>query len=75
MNTHQVRKLTKKTVVIISIIIAIAFIIFYIMKDLKEKRISEVLATIGYRNIKQLKVINNKWAQENHVTTYTTIQP
>ena len=58
MNTHQVRKLPKKTVIIISILIAIAFIIFYVIKDLKEKRITEVLATIGYTNIKQLKVIN-----------------
>lgn len=69
MNTHQVRKLPKKTVVIISIIIAIAFIIFYVMKDLKEKRISEVLATIGYTNIKQLKVIN-KLEVEDSETRY-----
>ena len=69
MNTHQVRKLPKKTVVIISIIIAIAFIIFYIMKDLKEKRITEVLATIGYTNIKQLKVIN-KLEVEDSETRY-----
>lgn len=37
MNTHQVRKLPKKTVVIISVIIVIAFAIFYVIKDLKEK--------------------------------------
>ena len=58
MNTHQVRRLPKKTVVVISIIIALAFIIFYIIQDLKEKKITEVLATIGHTNITQLKVIN-----------------
>lgn len=65
MNTHQVRKLPKKTVIIISIIIAIAFVIFYVIKDLKEKRITEVLATIGHTNIKQLKVINKLEVEDN----------
>lgn len=69
MNTHQVRKLPKKTVIIISILIAIAFIIFYVIKDLKEKRITEVLTTIGYTNIKQLKVIN-KLEVEDSETRY-----
>lgn len=69
MNTHQVRKLPKKTVIIISIIIAIAFIIFYVIKDLKEKMITEALATIGYTNIKQLKVIN-KLEVEDSETRY-----
>lgn len=69
MNTHQVRKLPKKTVIIISIIIAIAFVIFYVIKDLKEKRITEVLATIGHTNIKQLKVIN-KLEVEDSETRY-----
>lgn len=58
MNTHQVRRLPKKTVVVISIIIVLAFIIFYMIQDLKEKKITEVLATIGHTNITQLKVIN-----------------
>lgn len=58
MNTHQVRKLPKKTVIVISVIITIAFIIFYVIQDLKEKKITEVLATIGHTNITQLKVIN-----------------
>jgi|GEM_PF-1455261 len=58
MNTHQVRRLPKKTVVVISVIIAIAFVIFYVIKDLKEKKITEILATVGHTNITQLKVIN-----------------
>ena len=58
MNTHQVRKLPKKTVIIISIIIALGFIVFYILKDFKERKLTEVLATVGHPNISQLKVIN-----------------
>ena len=38
MNTHQMRKLPKKTVIVISIIIAIAFAIFYVIQDFKEKK-------------------------------------
>ena len=71
MNTHQVRKLPKKTVVIISVIIVIAFAIFYVIKDLKEKKITEVLANIGHTNIKQLKVIN-KLEVEDSQTRYKT---
>ena len=58
MNTHQVRRLPKKTVIVISILIAITFSIFYVVKDLKEKKLTEVLATIGHKNITRLKVIN-----------------
>ena len=73
MNTHQVRKLPKKTVIIISILIAIAFIIFYVIKDLKEKRITEVLATIGYTNIKQLKVINKLEVEDSETRYKSTV--
>ena len=58
MNTHQIRKLPKKTVIVISVIIVIAFAIFYVIKDLKEKKLTEVLHKIGHKNITQLKVIN-----------------
>ena len=69
MNTHQVRRLPKKTVIIISILIALGFIIFYITKDLKEEKLKEVLATIGHPNISQLKVIN-KLNVEDKETRY-----
>ena len=46
MNTHQVRKLPKKSVIAISVIIVIAFAIFYVIQDLKEKKLTEVLHTI-----------------------------
>lgn len=73
MNTHQVRRLPKKTVVIISIIIAIAFIIFYVIKDLKEKKITEVLATVGHVNITQLKVINKLNVEDKDTRYQSTV--
>ena len=69
MNTHQVRRLPKKTVIVISILIVLAFAIFYIIQDLKEKKITEILATIGHTNITQLKVVN-KLNVEDKETRY-----
>jgi hypothetical protein len=69
MNTHQVRKLPKRTVVVISLLIVIAFSVFYVIKDLKERKLTEVLATIGHKNITRLKVIN-KLEVEDVVTKY-----
>ncbi len=69
MNTHQVRKLPKKTVIIISLMIIIAFSIFYTIQDFKEQKIAEALNSIGYKNIKNLKVIN-KLEVEDAETRY-----
>ena len=69
MNTHQVRRLPKETVITISIIIVIAVIIFAVIKDLKEKKLTEILATIGHNNIKSLEVIN-KLSVEDNETRY-----
>ena len=69
MNTHQVRKLPKKSVIIISIIILIAFSIFYVIQNFKEQKIAEALSSIGHKNIKNLKVIN-KLEVEDAETRY-----
>lgn len=73
MNTHQVRRLPKKTVIVLSIIITIAFIIFYVIKDLKEKKIIEILATIGHSNITQLKVINKLNVEDKDTRLQSTV--
>ncbi len=69
MNTHQMRKLPKKTVIVISVMVAIIFSVFYVVKNLKEKKLTEVLSTIGHKNISQLKVIN-KLEVEDTQTKY-----
>lgn len=67
------RKLPKKTVVIISIIIVIAFAIFYIIEDFKEQKITEVLSSIGYKNIKHLKVINRLEVEDAETRYKSTV--
>lgn len=65
----EVRKLPKKTVIVIGIIIALALVIFFVLKDLKEQKLAEILATIGHSNIKNLEVIN-KLSVEDTQTRY-----
>ena len=66
---NEVRKLPKKTVLIISILIAMGFVVFFLLKELKELKLEEVLATIGHSNIKNLEVIN-KLSVEDTETRY-----
>ncbi|MCG3663506.1 hypothetical protein L5F37_08840 [Aliarcobacter butzleri] len=56
--SYEVRKLPKKTVIIISLIISIAIVIFLVQKTLKEQRFAEILGTLGHTNITELKIIN-----------------
>ncbi|MCG3709839.1 hypothetical protein [Aliarcobacter butzleri] len=56
--SYEVRKLPKKTVIIISLIVFIAIVIFLVQKTLKEQRFAEILATLGHTNITELKIIN-----------------
>ncbi|WP_323594599.1 hypothetical protein [Aliarcobacter butzleri] len=56
--SYEVRKLPKKTVIIISFIVSIAIVIFLVQKTLKEQRFAEILGTLGHTNITELKIIN-----------------
>ncbi|WP_152018184.1 hypothetical protein [Aliarcobacter butzleri] len=56
--SYEVRKLPKKTVIIISLIVSIAIIIFLVQKTLKEQRFAEILGILGHTNITELKIIN-----------------
>lgn len=56
--SYEVRKLPKKTVIIISLIVSITIVIFLVQKTLKEQRFAEILATLGHTNITELKIIN-----------------
>ncbi|MCG3678238.1 hypothetical protein L5F07_03085 [Aliarcobacter butzleri] len=56
--SYEVRKLPKKTVIIISLIVSIAIVIFLVQKTLKEQRFAEILGTLGHKNITELKIIN-----------------
>lgn len=69
MNNENVRKLPKKTVILISIMIAIAIAIFLFLKTLKEDKMSEIIATLGHPNVKEMQVIN-KMSVEDKETRF-----
>ena len=69
MEEIEVRKLPKKTIISIFIIIIIAIAIFFVLKNLKEQKLTEVLASIGHTSIKNLEVIN-KLSVEDTQTRY-----
>ncbi|MCT7645054.1 hypothetical protein [Aliarcobacter butzleri] len=56
--SYEVRKLPKKTVIVISLIVSIAIVIFLVQKTLKEQRFAEILGTLGHTNITELQIIN-----------------
>ena len=65
----EVRKLPKKTIISILIIGILGIGIFFLLKGLKEQKLTEILATIGHNNIKSLEVIN-KLSVEDNETRY-----
>lgn len=65
----EIRKLPKKTIIIITIMILITLALFLGLKDLKEQKLAEVLSSIGHTNIKDLTVIN-KLEVEDTQTRY-----
>ncbi len=67
--SHEVRKLPKKTVITIGILIALGLAIFLVLKGLKEEKMTEILATLGHTNIKEVKVIN-RLSVEDKKTRY-----
>jgi hypothetical protein len=67
----QIRRLPKKTIFSIIIIIILAIAIFFVLKNLKEQKLTEILSSIGNTNIKNLEVIN-KLNVEDTETRYTS---
>ena len=65
----EVRKLPKKTIISILIIGILGIGIFFLLKGLKEQKLTEILATIGHNNIKSVEVIN-KLSVEDTETRY-----
>ena len=73
MNTHQIRKLPKKTVIVINIIIRSEEHTSELQSDLKEKKLTEVLHKIGHKNITQLKVINKLEVEDSETRYKSTV--
>lgn len=54
----QIRRLPKKTIIIIFIICTVALVTFLLLQFLKEQKITEILSTLGHKNISNVKVVN-----------------
>lgn len=63
----EVRKMPKKTVVLISIMGLIALVGFIFITTTKNMKMEEVLSTLEHKNIESIKVIN-KLSVEDKVT-------
>ena len=63
--SYETRKLPKKTIVIISIIIALGVFIFIWLEVLKNQKFNEVLSDLGHKDIKNLKVVNRINVEDN----------
>lgn len=56
--SYEVRKLPKKTIFIIVFMILLALVSFFVLQSLKEQKFTEILYTLGHKNIQKLKVVN-----------------
>lgn len=66
---YEIRKLPKKTIFLIIVMIIISIGVFVLLKTLKEQKITEILNTLGQKNITHLEVIN-KLNVEDRKTKY-----
>lgn len=73
MSETEIRRLPKKTVIIITIIVAIALAIFLVLKDLKEKKMVEILATLGHKNVNSMEVINKLRVEDTKTRYKSTV--
>ncbi|HKM18607.1 MAG TPA: hypothetical protein VJY14_00930 [Aliarcobacter sp.] len=56
--SYEIRKLPKKTIVIIFILIGLGIFVFIWLETLKNEKFNEVLIDLGHKDIKDLKVVN-----------------
>ena len=54
--TIQTRKLPKKSLIIITILILLGIATFFLTENGKSQKVSKILNTLGYNNIKDVKV-------------------
>lgn len=67
--SQEIRRLPKKTIIIIVIMGIIAFGAFFVLKNLKEQKMTEIIATLGHKNVQDMQVIN-KLSVEDKETRY-----
>ena len=69
----EIRRLPRKTIITISLIILAAIAIFFTLKILKEQKLTEILASIGHNNIKEVEVINRLSVEDTETRYKSTV--
>ena len=69
----EVRKLPKKSVILISLIVSIAIIGFLFIRTSKNMKIEEVLYKLGHQNISSIKVINKMGVEDKDTRVKSTV--
>lgn len=72
-NNIEVRKLPKKTIIIICVMAVICFIGFLFITYTKNVKMEEVLSTLGYKNISDIKVINKMSVEDKDTKVKSTV--
>ncbi len=73
MNNDYVRKLPKKTIILIVIMIVIASIGFIFIQKTKSMKIEEILNDLGYKNVSKVKVINKLNVEDKQTKIKSTV--
>lgn len=69
MSKPEVRRLPKKTIIIIGVMTALMIFVFASLQNMKELKMTETIAALGHPNIKDMQVIN-KLSVEDKKTRY-----
>jgi len=69
----EVRKLPKKTVILIAVMTLITIVGFVFVTTTKNMKMEEVLVKLGHKNISNIKVINKMSVEDKETKVKSTI--
>lgn len=72
-NQIEVRKLPKKTIILLSIMGIIMVIGFVFVQQTKSLKMEEVLATLGHDDVSGVKVVNRMTAEDKDTKVKSTL--
>ncbi len=72
-NSHEVRRLPKKTIVLLTILVILATIIYLGLKELKEAKMTEIINQLGHKNVQDMQVINKLQVQDKKTKYKSTV--
>lgn len=72
-NDLEVRKLPKKTIIIIGIMALLAIVGFIFIQQTKSLKMEEVLKTLGHKNTSDIKVINKLSVEDKETKVKSTV--